>query len=54
MCIEALLLKLHLATFLTEKDVFEHLWPRILIICLFALKHRIGVLRSSKEVILCI
>ncbi len=50
-CAWALLLKLHLANFLTEKDVFEHLWPRILIICLVALKHRIGVLRSSKEVI---
>ncbi len=32
--VEALLLKLHLATFLTEKEAFEHLWPRILIICL--------------------
>ncbi len=40
--------------FSLRKNVFEHLWPRILIICLVALKHRIGVLRSSKEVILCI
>ncbi len=39
--------------FSTEKEAFEHLWPRILIICLVCTKHRIGVLRSSKEVILC-
>ncbi len=53
LCSWALLLKLHLALFLTEKEAFEHLWPRILIICLVCTKHRIGVLRSSKEVLLC-
>ncbi len=47
--VEALLLKLHLALFLTEKEAFEHLWPRILIILLSCTKHRIGVLRSSKR-----
>ncbi len=45
-------LKIAFSNFLTEKEVFELLWPRILIICLVALKHRIGVLRSCKEVIL--
>ncbi len=47
---EPLLLKLHLANFLAEGEVFEHPWPSNLIICT---KHRIGVLRSYKEVILC-
>ncbi len=50
LCSWALLLKLHLATFSDWERSFEHLWPRILIICLVCTKHRIGVLRSSKEV----
>ncbi len=53
LCSWALLLKLHLATFSDWEWAFEHLWPRILIICLVCTKHRIGVLRSSKEVLLC-
>ncbi len=50
-CFEPLLLKLHLAHFLAEGEVFEHPWPSNLIICT---KHRIGVLRSYKEVICAI
>ncbi len=37
--------------FLAEGEVFEHPWPSNLIICT---KHRIGVLRSYKEVICAI
>ncbi len=48
----ALLLKLHLATFLHERRAFQHPWPciRFLLSCN---KHSISVLRSSKLVILC-
>ncbi len=45
----ALLLKLHLATILTEKDVFEHLWPRILIIYLVALNTELVFLEALKK-----
>ncbi len=38
---------------LTEKEAFQHPWPCILFICLFALTQH-SVLRSSKLVILCI
>ncbi len=42
-------LKLHLATFLTEKEGFEHLWPRILIICLVALNTELVFLEALKK-----
>ncbi len=35
--------------FLTEKDVFEHLWPRILIICLVALNTELVFLEALKK-----
>ncbi len=34
--------------FLTEKDVFEHLWPRILTICLVALNTELVFLEALK------
>ncbi len=40
--------------FSLRKNVFEHLWPQHSHNLLSCTKHRIGVLRSSKEVILCI
>ncbi len=39
--------------FSTEEEVFEHLWPRILIIFLFALNTELVFLEATKEVILC-
>ncbi len=48
-CSWALLLKLHLALFLTEKEAFEHLWPRILIICLVALNTELVFLEAPKK-----
>ncbi len=53
-CSWALLLKLHLATFSDWERSFEHLWPSHSHYLLSCTKHRIGVLRSSKEVISCI
>ncbi len=44
-----LLLKLHLDTFLTEKEAFEHLWPRILIICLVCTKQELVFLEAPKK-----
>ncbi len=35
--------------FLTEKEVLEHLWPRILIICLFALNTELVFLEALKS-----
>ncbi len=48
-CSWALLLKLHLATFLSEKEAFEHLWPRILIICLVALNTELVFSEALKK-----
>ncbi len=48
-CSWALLLKLHLVTFLTEKEAFEHLWPHILIICLVALNTEMVFLEALKK-----
>ncbi len=46
---ETLLLKLHLATFLTEEEVFEHPWRRNLIICLVALNTELVFLEAIKK-----
>ncbi len=35
--------------FSTEKEAFEHLWPRILIICLVALNTELVFLESLKK-----
>ncbi len=35
--------------FLTEKEVFEHLWPHILIICLVALNTEVVFLEALKK-----
>ncbi len=45
----AWLLKLHLATFSHWEIVFEHLWPRILIICLVALNTELVFLEALKK-----
>ncbi len=42
-------LKIAFSNFLNEKDVFELLWPRILIICLVALKHRSDFVHLSSK-----
>ncbi len=48
-------LKIAFSNFFSLRKMFLSICGlSILIICLVALKHRIGVLRSSKEVILCI
>ncbi len=48
-CTWALLLKLHLATFSHWEEVFEHLWPRILISCLVALNTVLVLLEAIKK-----
>ncbi len=44
----------NLSSALQKTVIFEHLWPQHSHNLLSYTKHRIGVLRSSKEVILCI